>query len=62
MSLLPTDPNESPEHMIERIKRRRTANLILLLVGLAGAIVVGIGATALMYSGGPKTPVTAAAP
>jgi len=57
-----SDPNETPEHMIERINRRRTRQLILLVAGLVGAIVVGLGATALMYSGGPKTPTAAAEP
>lgn len=50
------DPNETPEEMIERINRRRTGKLILTVVGLAGAIVIAIGVTALMFADEPTIP------
>jgi hypothetical protein len=56
------DPNETPEHMIERINRRRTGKLILIMVSLVGAIIVAIGATALMYSDSPKVPTAQVEP
>jgi hypothetical protein len=60
--MIANDPNETPEHMIQRINRRRTSKLILMMVGLVGAIVVAIGATALIYSDGPKVPTAQVEP
>jgi hypothetical protein len=54
--MIQNDPNETPEHMIERIKRRRTGKLVITIVGLVGALTLAIGVTALMFADEPTVP------